>query len=345
MKLKDARTITPAELEERRKQAVILHRQGQKIGDIATVAGVHRNTVGQWIAAWNKGGAKALKAKSSGRPVRSGRHLDDAQATRIQAMIIDHHPEQLKLNFALWTRDAVRLLIEQEFELKMPIRTVGEYLKRWGFTPQKPVRRAYERCEASVRRWLEQDYPAIARNACKEKAEIHWGDETGLRSDDVNGRGYSPKGQTPVRRAKGTPEKINMISSVTNRGKVRFKFYHGSLNASVFLDFLRRLIRDAGRRKIYLIVDNLRVHHAKIVKQWVESHSKAIALFYLPSYSPDLNPDEYLNNDLKNGISRRADSREKGRLAENALSQMRSIQKQPWRAAKYFEAESIRYAR
>lgn len=345
MELKDARTISPEELLERRKQAVILHRQGMKLAPIARVVGVHRNTVGEWIAKWKEGGSKALKAKSSGRPAGSGRRLTPEREKAIRGMIVDRNPEQIKLDFALWTRDAVRLLIRQEYGLDMPIRTVGEYLKRWGFTPQKPVRRAYERCEASVRRWLDEEYPVIVEKARRERAEIHWGDETGLRSDDVNGRGYSPMGQTPVRRAKGTPEKINMISSITNRGKVRFMFYRGSLNVSVFLLFLKRLIRDARGRRVYLIVDNLRVHHARKVQQWVATHSEAVALHYLPSYSPDLNPDEYLNNDLKNGVSRRADNREKGRLAKSALSQMRSIQKQPARVQKYFEAESIRYAR
>lgn len=345
MELKDARTIEPEELLERRKQAVLLHRQGLKMAAIAEVVGVHRNTVGQWIAKWKEKGTKGLKAKASGRPAGSGRHLTPQQEKAIQKEIVDRNPEQLKLNFALWTRDAVRLLIRQEYGLDMPLRTVGEYLKRWGFTPQKPVRRAYERCPASVRRWLNQEYPAIAAKARREKAEIHWGDETGLRSDDVNGRGYSPIGQTPVRRAKGTPEKINMISTVTNQGKVRFKFYRGSLNVSVFLDFLKRLLRDADGRKLYLIVDNLRVHHARKVKEWVEAKKGALTLFYLPSYSPDLNPDEYLNNDLKNGVSRRSDNRQKGRLAQSALSQMRSIQKQPERVRRYFKAKPIRYAR
>jgi transposase len=316
-----------------------------KLANIAQVVGVHRNTVGQWIAKWKQGGSKRLKAKSSGRPAGSGRHLTPRQENRIRSMIVDRDPEQLKMNFALWTRDAVRLLIRQEYGLDMPIRTVGEYLKRWGFTPQKPVRRAYERCEASVRRWLDEQYPAIAARARRERAEIHWGDETGLRSDDAGGRGYSPRGRTPVRRAKGTPEKINMISSVTNRGKVRFMFYRGSLNVSIFLDFLNRLIRDARGRKVYLIVDNLRVHHARKVMQWVARRSEAIALFFLPSYSPDLNPDEYLNNDLKHGVSRQPDKRQRGRLAQCALSHMRSIQKQPSRVRKYFEAEPIRYAR
>lgn len=345
MEFKDARTLSPDELLERRKLAVALHNKGMKRIEIAEVVGVHRNTVGQWIAKWQEGGSHRLKVKSSGRPAGTGRHLTGEQEKKIQRMIVDRHPEQLKLNFALWTRDAVRLLIRQEFGLSMPIRTVGEYLKRWGFTPQKPVRRSYERCEAAIRRWLDEEYPQIAEKARQEGAEIHWGDETGLRSDDVNGRGYSPIGKTPVRRGKGTPEKINMISSVTNQGKVRFMFYNGSLNVRVFLNFLKRLVRDAGKRKIYLIVDNLRVHHALKVKEWVKSHEKSIALFYLPSYSPDLNPDEYLNNDLKNGVSRRAETRQKGRLAKSALSQMRSIQKQPSRVRKYFESQPIRYAR
>jgi transposase len=345
MKLYDARSLTPDALLDRRKQAVGLHNKGMKQQEIAEITGVHRNTVGQWIAKWKEGGSQALNVKSSGRPAGSGRSLTREEEQEIQAMIVDRHPEQLKLDFALWTRDAVRQLIAQQLGLSMPVRTVGEYLKRWGFTPQKPVRRAYERNEAAVRRWLDEEYPAIARQAKREQAEIHWGDETGLRSDDVNGRGYAPAGRTPVRRAKGAPEKINMISSVNNLGKARFMFYRGSLNAKVFLDFLRRLIRDARGRKVFLIVDNLRVHHARKVKQWVQEREDRIALFYLPSYSPDLNPDEYLNNDLKSGISRRADGRNKGRLAKNALSQMRSIQKQPERVRNYFHAEAIQYAR
>lgn len=345
MPTKNSRSVSPHILQERREQAIRLHRQGRTRIEIAEIVGAHRNTVGQWIRDWKAGGAKALKVARRGRRQGSGRRLSPEQEKALQRMIVDRHPEQLKLDFALWTRDAVRLLIEQEYGLALPIRTVGEYLKRWGFTPQKPVRRSYERSEPSVRRWIDEEYPAIAEKARQEGAEIHWGDETGLRSDDLNGRGYSPKGKTPVRRAKGTPEKVNMISTVTNQGKVRFMFYHGGLNASVFLDFLERLVRDAKGRKIYVILDNLRVHHAKMVREWVSRRSDLIALFYLPSYSPDLNPDEYLNNDLKNGIAKRSDGRMKGRLRKNAISQMRRIQKQPSRVRNYFDAEPIRYAR
>lgn len=343
MELINARRLGPAELHERRKQAVALFRKGMTRTEIAPFVGAHRNTVGQWIRRWQQGGAAALKPSQPGRPVGSGRRLSAEQEKAIRRCITDRCPDQLKLPFALWTRDAVRQLVRQDLGIELPIRTVGWYLKRWGFTPQKPVRRAYERSEPAVRRWLDEDYPAIQRKARQERAEIHWGDETGLRSDDVNGRGYAPKGRTPVRRVKGTPEKTNMISTVTNQGKVRFMFYRERLNAKVLIRFLRRLLRSADR-KVFLILDNLRVHHARLVKAWVCEHADQIELYYLPSYSPDLNPDEYLNCDLKAMVSKRPDSRRKGELARTSLHAMRSIQKQPHRVRKYFEAKTIAYA-
>jgi len=343
MKLKDARTIGHEALFDRRRQAVALFKQGMKRKDIAVILDVHRNTVGEWIRDWKKGGIKALEAKPAGRPEGSGRNLTPAEEKMIRVCLIDNAPEQLKMPFALWSREAVQDLIRDKIGLRMPIRTVGEYLKRWGFTPQKPVRRSYERCPKKVRLWLDEEYPEIAGKARKDGAEIHWGDETGLRSDDVKGRGYAPKGKTPVRLAKGTPERINMISTVTNLGKLRFMFYRGGFNAAVMIDFMKRLIRDANR-KVYLILDNLRVHHSAKVKEWVEKRKDQIELFYLPSYSPDLNPDEYLNNDLKSGVSKRPDTRRKGQLELTARSHMRSIQRQPGKIRNFFKAPSIQYA-
>lgn len=344
MGLKDARTIEPKALEDRRKQAVMLYNKiGMRRIEIAAIVGVHRNTVGEWIQAWKDGGARALRARAAGRPVGSGRRLEGWQAIAIKRLITDKTPDQLKFPFALWTRDAVRELIRQKYGIKLPVRTMGEYLKRWGFTPQKPVKRAYERNQRAVKAWIQVEYPEIAAQARAEKAEIQWGDETGMRSDDVNGRGYAPAGKTPVRRTKGTPEKINMISSITNRGKVRFMFFRERMSADVLIRFLKRLTRDMDR-KIYLILDNLRVHHSAKVRSWVEQHEDQIALFFLPSYSPDLNPDEYLNNDLKSGISKRPDARHKGRLEQVARSHMYSIQKRPKTVQNYFRSSHIKYA-
>ena len=339
----DARSLTTEALFERRKQAVALFKKGMSRIDISVTVGVHRNTVGEWIAEWKNNNSRVTKPKSAGRPKGSGRNLTPEMEREIQKALVDKCPEQLKLPFALWTRDSVRLLIKDIYKIDMPIRTVGEYLKRWGFTPQKPVRRAYERNLKVINSWLEKDYPEIQQRAKTEGAEIHWGDETGLRSDDVNGRGYAPKGKTPVRPCKGCPERINMISTVTNKGKVRFMFYEGSFNADRMIEFMKRLLKDSTK-KVFLIVDNLRVHHSKVVKAWVEDHSKEIELFYLPSYSPDLNPDEYLNNDLKTRVSKRPDKRQKGCLKKTAFSAMISIQKQPQKVENYFHAKDIQYA-
>jgi len=225
----------------------------------------------------------------------------------------------------------------------MPLRTVGDYLKRWGMSPQKPVKRAYERSEPAVKRWLEQEYPEIKKQAKAEKAEIHWADETGLSSGDNRGRGYSLVGQTPVRAHKGRAEKVNMISSVTNRGTLRFMFYDGSFNQAVFLRFLKRLVKSAKRR-VVVILDNLRVHHGKLVKAWVEANKTKIRLEYLPSYSPDLNPDEFLNRDLKQEISKRPERRTKGNFKKETMSLMRSLQRRPKRIEGYFNSTTISYA-
>lgn len=343
MKIKNARALGPEGLHERRRQAIVLFGKGMSRIEISPLVGAHRNTVGRWIRDWQAGGAKALKPAKPGRPKGSGRRLSSEQESQTSRAIVDRCPDQLKLPFALWTRAAVRDYIAQAHGVELPIRTVGWYLQRWGFTPQKPIRRAYERNEAAVRRWMEEQYPTIKARARQEGAEIHWGDETGLRSDDVNGRGYAPKGRTPVRRMKGTAEKVNMISTVTNQGKVRFMFYRGTMNASTLTGFFGRLLRTVDG-KVFVILDNLKVHHARPVKTWLAKNTERIELFHLPSYSPDLNPDEYLNCDLKGLVGSKPDSRNKGQLERNALRAMRSIQKQPHRVRKYFKHKSITYA-
>ena len=195
--------------------------------------------------------------------------------------IADKTPDQLKFPFALWTRQAVKELIKQLCCIDMPIRTVGEYLKRWGFTPQKPLRRAYEQNPKLVKQWLDEEYPAIVAAAKKEEAEIHWGDETGLCNDSQHGRSYTPKGKTPAIRVNAKRERINLISSITNQGKVRFVIYTKAMKTQTFIKFCKRLIKDAGR-KIYLILDNLRVHHSHVVKDWIQAHKDEIQSFFLP---------------------------------------------------------------
>jgi transposase len=276
--------------------------------------------------------------------------LEEVEAACTRAMIIDRGrvvadgtPDQLKMPYALWTRTAVAQLIEQRFGVVLAVRTMGLYLKRWGFTPQKPMKKAYEQSPAAVRRWLQQDYPAIAARAKAEGAEIHWGDESGLRSDDVRGRSYAPKGQTPVVRVNHKRHGLSVISTVTNKGQMRWKIFAGALNADILIDFLRRLVKGQDR-KLFLILDNLRVHHAKPVKAWLAAHKEQIEVFYLPSYSPELNPDEMANADLKQAVTKQAPARTKLQLVKATARHLRSVQKQPARIQSYFLHDPVRYA-
>lgn len=223
------------------------------------------------------------------------------QEKMIQKLIVDKSPDQLKFSYALWTRKAVMEVIEQETGMKLAIRTVGKYLSLWGFTPQKPLKKAYEQNPKKVSEWLEEEYPAIKAQAKEGDGEIYWGDETGIRNNAQHERGYAPKGQTPVVRLNAKRESTNMVSATNNQGKIRFHVYDSTMNADVLIDFMKRLIKDADR-KVFLILDNLRVHHAKVVREWLEGHHELVEVFYLPSYSPELNPDEYLNCDLKGGV-------------------------------------------
>ena len=339
----DARKLPSSALEEKRRQAVRLRKKGMTRAEIGEIVGVHADTVGRWLKCYQAQGAQGLKLKTRGRREGSGRRLDEKQERIIKQLLTDKTPDQLKMPYALWTRESVRELIKDQLGMDLPIRTVGHYLKRWGMTPQKPVKQAYEQQPARVQQWLDEEYPEIQEQAKAEKAEIYWGDETGLRNDCQRERGYAPKGKTPVIRLNAKRESINMISAITNQGKVRFKLFEGGMNAAILIDFLRRLIKDA-KRKVILVLDNLRVHHAKKVKKWLLGKEEQIEIFYLPSYSPELNPDEYLNCDLKAGVHSGKPARSKEQLKKKVTRHMRMLQRKSDRVKKYFKHEKIRYA-
>lgn len=339
----DARRLSAETLETLRTQAIRLRQEGMTFVEIGKIIGVRRNTVSAWWKAYEEEGKKGLKVKKRGRRAGDNRTLSAEQEKEIQRLIVDKAPNQYKLNFALWTREAVRNLIHDQWGLQMPIRTVGEYLKRWGFTPQKPLKRAYERRPAEVRRWLDEAYPVIAARAKAEGAEIHWGDETRVRSDCQHGRSYAPKGKTPAIELSARRTSLNMISAITNQGKVRFMVYEETMDAAILIRFMERLIKDAGR-KVFLILDNLRVHHAKIVKAWLDKRQAQIEVFHLPAYSPELNPDEYLNCDLKAGVHSKSPARDRDSLKAKVIAHMRKLQKLPARVKRYFKHPKIAYA-
>jgi len=324
----DARKLTTEAQQQIRYQVIRLKEQGRKRKEISEITGIHPSTCSQWWSQYKKEGKTALKIKKRGRSVGTCRTLTSDQEKEIQKAIRDKCPDQLKFPFALWTRNAVQLLIKQLWSIDMPIRTVGEYLKRWGFTPQKPLHRAYKQNPKAVKKWLDEEYPAIVKRAKKEKAEIQWGDETGLCNDSYHGRSYAPRGETPAIRLHPRCKRVNLISTVTNQGKVRFMVYKDKMNSATMIKFMERLIKDS-RQKVFLILDNLKIHHSYIVKDWLEEHKAEIEVFFLPSYSPELNPDEYLNCDLKGGVHSGTPAKTMEELKKKAISHLRKLQKMP----------------
>ena len=344
MDKEDGRRLSRQAQYERRKQAVRLHKRGMAIMDIAAALSMGHVTVRAAIKAATADGLTALAPKPTGRRVGTQRRLTAEQELHIQRQICKSRPEQLKLEFALWSRAAVLQLVKQEYDIELPIRTMGEYLKRWGFTPQKPITKAYEQRPEAVKKWLDDEYPGIAHKAKAQGAEIHWGDETGVVNTDVRGRGYQPKGQTPVAYAVGGQrQKLSMISTVTNQGKTRWMIIDEAFNSDKLITFLEALVKDAGK-KVFLILDNLRVHHSKPVKAWLAEHTDKIEVFYLPSYSPELNPDERLNADLKFALGSRVQVRTKDKLKAATQNHMAMLAANPQRVKSYFQDPRVKYA-
>ena len=338
----DARKLSPAAQEDLRRRVVAAVRElGMSQVEAAATFQVSRASIHNWLTAVEQGGMSALKARKRGPKPHS--LLEGHQAATIVRMIDDRCPDQLHLPFALWTREAVGQLIAQRYGIDLSVWTVGRYLAKWGFTPQKPLRRAYEQDPVAVKRWLEQRYPAIRDQAKAEKAEIYWGDEMGMRSDHQTGTSYGRQGKTPTIPGTGKRFGCNMISAITNRGHLLFMVFKQRFASAVFLAFLKRLIRQVGR-KAFLIVDGHPAHRSAAVKRWLVQEADRLRVFYLPWYSPKLNPDEMLNQDVKsNAVGRRrpADQQE---MVANVRGYLRSTQKQPQVVRSFFQEENVRYA-
>ena len=335
------RKLAAAAQEERRRQVIGLREAGLTYGAIAAQVGLTQTGVFDICKRFAARGKAGLKSGRRGPAPGSGRLLDQRQEAEVRDLIRRHLPDALGLPFALWSRAAVAALIGQRYGTRLAVRTMGTYLARWAFTPQPPLRRAYEQQPAAVRDWLRREYPAIVTRARRQRGVIFWGDETGLRADDV--RSYAPRGKTPVVRPNQRRISLGLISAVSNRGERRWMVLDGAIKAPMLIDFLQRLIRDA-RRKVFLILDRLPVHRAAVVREWLARHTRQIEVVYLPSYSPELNPDEGLNADLKQNVLRKAPMRSKQQLKQAVISHMRRLAKSPARVRSYSHQKSMRYA-
>jgi transposase len=266
---------------------------------------------------------------ASGRRAGEQAALTEPQQQEVIALVRERTPDQLGLPEFLWTREAVAELIARRYGVRLARTTMGAYLRGWGFSPQKPQRRALEQNPAAVRRWLTQDYPAICAQARREGGVVLWLDEMGVRSDAAAGRSWAPVGQTPVVKRTGKRFRVNMVSAISNAGRLRFRLFTGSFTGAVFIDFLGRLLRDCGGRRVHLIVDGHPVHRAKLVSAWVGRHAERIELHFLPGYSPELNPVELLNQDVKAHAAGRRRARSATELTKQLRSYLRRRQRQP----------------
>ena len=341
-KHKDARSLNSKTQEIIRKKAVFAVIKGLKQVKASSIFGITRQAIGRWIRAYKKNGARVLISRKRGRP-KGKIFLKGWQAASICNIIRDHKPEQLKFPFFLWTAAGVRDLIKKKYKIFLSIRTVQRYLKEWGFTPQKPINRAYERNPYEVRKWLRKTYPAIKMMAKRLKFRIFWLDEMGMRSDHQVGRTYSPRGSTPEISGTGKRFGCNMISTISNKGELSFMIYKGRFESKLMIEFLCRLLKQYNKN-IFLIADRHPVHLSKALKNWEQENSKRIRLFHLPAYCPELNPDEMLNNDVKSNSVGKQRPKDLKEMQHNIYSFLRRRQARPKMVINYFHAPTVLYA-
>jgi transposase len=341
--LPDARLLSDDVLQALRLRAVRGCELGFTEADVADLLGVSRETVSRWWSAYSSRGPGALPQERSGRPLGSGRLLSDEQAGHIQRLLDNRSPEDLGIPAPLWNRRAVRDLIRKEFAIDLAVRTVGAYLNRWGYTAKRPRRHARKQDPEEIRRWLEETYPAIEKRAAAEAAEIYWCDETGTAADEHPGYGYARRGRAAEVEVPDPHLRMNQISAISNGGKVRFMTYAKAMNAALFLVFLERLLRGTTG-KIFLMVDRLQAHQTPAVKAWVTAHHDRLELFPLPRRAPELNPDEYLNNDLKGGVNAAGLPASAKDLRLRIQQFMRRLLHLPEHVRNYFQHPCVQYA-
>lgn len=344
MDLPDARTLDSSTQEQIRLRAVhAVIEMGMTQQQAADLVGVSRQIVNTWVNIYKQRGPAGLRSHKRGR--RPGhKKLLPWQAAQTAALL-RYSPDELDLPFALWTREAVRTLIEQKFGVQLGLSTMGNYLARWGFTPQKPIHRALERDPVAVQAWLDTQYPAIQTRAKQEGALIWWADQVGFHSRDQVGRTYGLRGQTPVITATDKRFHCNAALALTHEGQMRFMVYEERMDADVWIRFLDRLVRsEAKARKIFLIVDRHSVHKSRKVKFWLAQNKEKIEQFYLPGYSPNLNPVEYVNNNLKgqSGV-KKARIQDKPSLFARVRQYLRQIQRDTALLMSFFLAPDVQY--
>lgn len=336
----DGRKLSHAAREEIRIRAVKRVEAGESPEDVVRTLGFHRSAIYEWLARYREGGIEGLRyRKIPGKKPK----LSGAQVRKVYEWITQSNPRQLNFEFALWTREMVRELIRAEFKIRMSVTSVGRLLKKLGLSPQKPLRRAYQQDPEAVERWKKLEYPAIRSEAKAAGGLIFFADEASVRSDYHSGTTWAPVGQTPVVRSTGARFSMNLISAVSPRGAMRFMTVDGRMTAPKFIEFLKRLMVGVDQ-PIFLIVDRHPVHRSSAVRKFVEATDGCLRLYFLPSYSPELNPDELVWNHVKNHGTGRMTPGGPDQLRKAVMRRLRSLQRIPKIVMSFFRHPETLYA-
>jgi transposase len=342
MAKKDGRNRTATSQATVREQVVgFLKKKRGTQKEASEIFGLSQSGVEKIWRKYKANGKHGIRERKRG--VQGGKKINGKQSAQVRQLIKDKLPDQLKLPYGLWTREAVQQLILTKFGIELSRWQVGRYLKSWGYTPQKPITKAFEQKPEKVKQWLEKEYPAIKKRAQKEKAIIYFGDETGMRSDHQAGRSYAPAGETPVIKKTGQRFSLNMISAISNRGHLQFMIMDGRFNSEVFQTFLKRMIKHS-KQKIYFITDGHPAHKTKKLNEWLAQNKKRIEVFFLPPYSPELNAQEYVNQDVKTNVIGKKRPINKEQMKSNVEDFMKKRKKDKKQVQKYFHVSHVRYA-
>ena len=325
---------------EERIQAIQLIAQGYTKREVANILQVTEASVYGWQKAYQEGGLAALSTRiASGRK----RLLSDEQMLKL-ARMLRLNPRQLELDFGLWTRKRVREIVFREFGIDYTEQNIGKMLKLLGFSPQRPVYQARQQNEEKRREWAEKTFPGISRRAAGEGASIFFADEAGCRNDHQSGTTWAPIGETPVVKFTAKRESIGMVSAISMRGKMSWMIFEGTMNSARFIEFLGELLQDV-KGKIFLVVDNAKYHKSAEVNAWVEQRKNRIELFFLPGYSPDMNPDEWVWKNVKNDHVARIVPNRPGHLYEIAEKALRMLRNMPEKIRSFFSDPHLAYIR
>ena len=338
----DGRTLNHKALEHMRMLAVKrVIEDGEAPSDVMRSLGLSRTAIYPWLQKYEDGGMEALVEKIARGPESL---FSEKQRQQVKKWILGKDPRQYGFDFGLWSRRIVQALIQEKMGIECGLTAVGRLLASLNITPQKPLRRAYERDPVAVALWERETYPQLKKRAKRLGARIFFSDEAGFQSDPVLGRTYGLKGHTPVVRTSGQRQSLNVISAVNARGEFWAVTYNGKLNAESFVAFLQNFM-DTQTGRIFLVVDGHPAHKANAVKHYIKALKGRLELHFLPPYAPDLNPDEFVWSYMKNnGVSKKPLKTNES-LQSRIDSDLNRIRDNPKLIKSFFQAKSVIYAK